>query len=198
MRLRVRPRVYKVSLKATSKGRESLRRYTALAVLFATAMLIWSAPAQPQMLIDQFRYDVPRYFTGTGDETWVGSARMLTINYTDTVHVSLDSTGTSLLIRRVLVNSDDTVQVSYGHGVITPEPGDTSFTIRWIEKTYPEATGHMSWDGTQWVTAFDGEWNQWFINIREVHHDAFEAAVARKVGAFPAIELMDATYRRLR
>lgn len=175
-----------------------LKRYSLHAVIITAGVLMLAVPARSQMLTEMFHYDVPRYFTGTGDETWVGSARMLTISYTDTVHVSLDSTGTSLLIRRVLVNSDDTVQVSYGRGVISPEPGDTAFTIRWIEKTYPEATGHMSWDGTQWVIAFDGEWRQWFINIREVHHDAFEAAVARKVGAFPAVELMDATYQRLK
>ena len=175
-----------------------MKRYIGIAGLLAVAVLTLVSPARSQMLVDLFHYDVPRYFTATGSETWVGSARMLTINYTDTIHVELDSARTSLLIRRVLVNTDDTVQVSYGRGVITPEPGDTTFAIRWIEKTYPEATGHMTWDGQQWVAAFDGEWSQWFINIREVHHDAFEAAVARKVGAFPAVELLDATYRRVR
>lgn len=167
-------------------------------LLIALLTLLATIPsANAQLLPDPFRYDVAGFFAGANGRTWVGEARMFNSHYTDTVHVRYDAKDGALLIRRALVDESDSELVSHGVGLITLDQSDSVYAVRWTEKNYPEAAGRLFWDPeySQWRVNFDGRWKQWFINIRRVSDAAFEAAVARQVASFPAVELLDATYR---
>ncbi|GAB4318169.1 MAG: hypothetical protein Kow0074_07190 [Candidatus Zixiibacteriota bacterium] len=169
-----------------------------LAILMASLfVLVFAADADAQLLPEPFRYDLASFFSGANGRTWIGEARMFNSHYTDTVHVRYDPKEGALLIRRILVDESDSTLVSHGVGLITLGTDDSVHSVRWTEKNYPEAAGRMYWDPeySQWRVNFDGRWKQWFIHIRRVSENAFEAAVARQVASFPAVELLNATYR---
>lgn len=168
-------------------------------VIAALVLLFAGASANAQLLPDPFRYDLTTFFAGPDGKTWVGEATMFKSHYTDTVHVRYDAVESALFIRRTLVDDDEGDVVSFGIGLISIGESDSLHAVRWTEKNYPEAEGRMFWDPeySHWRVNFDGRWKQWFINIRNAGDSAFEAGVARKVGSFPAVELLNATYRAI-
>jgi len=127
----------------------------------------------------------------------VGNIRFMMNDYSDTLKLTLDSTKRALQINRVLVRMSDSTVVSRGSGLLTPNPSGATFEAQWTERGYGDATGVMSWDEDQWEISFDGEWKQWFINVRKESATAFTAGLARQVGSFPPVELAEMTYVRL-
>lgn len=158
-----------------------------------------SAGAVQAQSVDQFRNDPIGYFGGQNASGWVGSGSYFQTNYTDTLVFSTDSAGIGLLIRRVLVNADKGAVMSRGTGHILPKtPGDSIFTVRWTEKSYPPVAGVMRWQEGQWVISFDGEWKEWSIRVRQDEPGALVAAAARMIPGFRPVELTAMTYRAVR
>jgi hypothetical protein len=78
--------------------------------------------AQTPSVLDLFRYDPVRYFTGSASQKWVGNVSFMLTDYSDTLKLAVDSSGQALVISRVLVRTSDTTVVSRGAGLVTPEP----------------------------------------------------------------------------
>jgi hypothetical protein len=150
--------------------------------------------AQSPSVLDLFRHDPVSFFAGPSGQMWVGNIRFMLQDYSDTLKLTVDSTGHTLVINRVLVRMIDTTVVSRGFGTITPVPGGATFTAAWIEHGYDEAAGLMQWGDEQWEISFQGEWKQWFINVRKEADTSFTAGLARAVGKFPPVELAEMTY----
>jgi len=161
------------------------------AVLTLTAAI----PAIAQEAMDLFRFDPLSYFTSGGTRTWIGETKFMTTNYADTVHAIRSSDGRGMSVIRTLVDLDDTVVVSRAIGEIHADPGDTTFSVRWKEARYPEATGRMRFVDDVWAVFFDGEWSKWSIHFQRQDHNAFMANVARSVGSFSPIPLAGMLYR---
>ena len=158
-------------------------------------LLVIPAAGLTQDVMGLFHLDPFQFFSGVAQGTWVGTGRFFMTDYSDTMSAALDSTGRTLLVRRVLVNEDDTVVVSRGTGIITVQPGDSVFALQWNERRYPPVTGHMSWVEGQWVISFDGEWSAWSIRVRYGSPYSIVAAAARTLGALPPVEFTTMTYR---
>lgn len=170
---------------------KTVPRIVIVLVLLSSATV---AIAQSPPQIDQFHHDPVSFFAGTSGKMWVGEIRFMMNDYSDTLRLSVDSTGHGLKINRVLVSLTDTSVVSRGTGTITPNPGSQTYAAVWNERNYAPATGGMQWDETQWEISFDGEWKQWFINVRKESDTSFTAGLARAVGSFPPVELTQMTY----
>ena len=163
-------------------------------MVLAFACSASGAFAQSGSALDLFRYDPVSFFAGSSGQMWVGNIRFMLQDYSDTLKLTVDSTGQALVINRVLVRMADTAVVSRGSGTITPNPGGETFAAAWFERTYDEATGLMQWNDDQWEISFEGEWKQWFINVRQESGTSFTAGLARAVGKFPPVELAEMTY----
>jgi len=157
--------------------------------------MVFPVAGHTQDTMGLFRLDPVRFFCSVRGGTWIGTGRYFMVNYSDTLVMTPDTSGQGLSIRRVLVNDDDTLLVSRGRGHVVREPGDSTFTIRWLEHRYPEVTGRMRWQNGQWVVSFDGAWSAWSIRVRYDSPYAVIAAAARALGAFPPVELTTMTYR---
>jgi len=156
-----------------------------------------NATAQDQSTLDLFRYDPVRYFTGASNRQWTGNVQFMLTDYSDTLTLAADPAKGSLLIYRRLFRLEDSALVSLGSGTVVPDPGDTTYSVRWNEKGYAEASGQMHWRDGQWEIAFDGEWNQWSLIIRRESDFSFSASLARAVGQFPPVELAKMTYNAI-
>lgn len=137
------------------------------------------------------------YFRSKAASKWVGAGVYFQVNYTDTLHFSPDSTGAGLMVRRVLVNADKGTAVSRGTGIVLPQSGDSVFTVRWSEKSYPQVNGAMRWQEGQWIVSFDGEWKEWTIRIRQDQPGSLVAAAARLIPGFGPVELTAMTYKAI-
>ncbi len=166
--------------------------FMVMSVLLAVAGL-----SQAQDTLGTFRTNPIQYFAANGSRTWVGRGQFMMNAYSDTIVMSVDSGGRSLNVRRVLVNEDDTVVVSRGHGVATLINYDTSFALRWTEARYHEATGRMHWVGGQWLIEFGGEWGQWSIALVRQNDHAFATMVGRALGNLPPVRFTALTYQAL-
>lgn len=170
---------------------KNLLRIAILAILACSAS---AAVAQSPPSFDRFHEDPVSFFAGESGQMWVGDIRFMMNDYSDTLRLTLDSTGRGLRINRVLIRKSDSTVVSRGFGTISPDPSGATFQATWNERNFEEATGVMRWDGDQWEISFDGEWKQWFINVRKESATAFTAGLARAVGRFPPVELAQMTY----
>jgi len=166
----------------------------AAVVMMLAAGSILSADAAAQDSLGFFRIDPVRHFTEAPGQVWVGSGRFFMTDYSDTLVITPDSTGTGLMVDRVLVDEDDTVVVSRGRGTIVPQ-GNASYAVRWSERRYPDVEGRMRWQDGQWVVTFEGEWSAWSVRVRYDTPESLVAAVARSLGSFPPVELAALKYR---
>ena len=117
--------------------------------------------------------------------------------YSDTVVISADSSRRALLVRRVLVNEDDTVVVSRGRGVVGFIPGDSLRPVRWTEARFPELTGRLRFTEGQWTLEFDGEWKQWSLRLGRQSDNSFIATIGRALGNLPPVMFAGLTYQAL-
>ena len=164
-------------------------------VLIAALVCLASvALAQSPPEFDQFRYDPLSYFAGESGLMWVGNIRFMMDDYSDTLRLSLDSSGHTLIINRVLVRMSDSAVVSRGSGTVARKSDGATYGATWTERGYEPAVGVMQWGDEQWEISFEGEWKQWFINVRKESDAAFTAGLARQVGSFPPVELATMTY----
>jgi hypothetical protein len=161
----------------------------------ALSALILSGTTAVAQSPDLFRNDPVQYFTGEQASSWIGSGTYFQVNYADTLQFKKDSTGRGLSIRRVLVNADKGAAISRGWGLVRPMPGDTTYRVEWNEKGYDSVAGTMRWEDDQWVIAFDGDWKQWSIRVRQDDPGALVAAAARMIPGFRPVELTAMTYR---
>jgi hypothetical protein len=168
-----------------------LVRLSILTALIAAACVAF---AQSPPEFDSFQHDPVSYFAGSSHRMWVGNIGFMMDNYSDTLRLGTDSSGHGITISRVLVRMSDSTVVSRGTGLVTPNAGDPSFAVVWNEVGYKPATGVMNWGDHQWEISFDGEWKQWFINVRKQSDTTFTAALARAVANFPPVELTQMTY----
>lgn len=170
---------------------KNVRRIALFVVLVCSASV---ALAQSPPEYDQFRYDPLSYFAGESGLMWVGNIRFMMNDYSDTLRLSLDSSGHTLIINRVLVRTSDSAIVSRGSGTVTPNSDGATYGATWTERGYEPANGVMEWGDEQWEISFEGEWKQWFINVRKESDAAFTAGLARQVSSFPPMELATMTY----
>ena len=170
-----------------------LIRVMAVVIMLAAGSIL-TADAAAQDSLGFFRIDPVRHFTEAPGQVWVGSGRFFMTDYSDTLVITPDSTGTGLIVERTLVDEDDSAVVSRGRGTIIPQ-GDASYAIRWSERRYPDVEGRMRWQDGQWVVTFDGEWSAWSVRVRYDTPESLVAAVARSLGNFPAVELAALKYR---
>jgi hypothetical protein len=168
-------------------------RPLALVVLWLCTATLVSA----QDSLGVFHSDPVRFFAGNSSRTWVGRGRFMMTAFSDTVAIAADSARRSLLVRRVLVNEDDTVVVSRGHGSVRFGPGDSLMPLRWTESRYPEVTGRMRFVAGQWALEFDGEWKQWSIRLSRQSENAFSAMIGRALGALPPVMFTALAYQAL-
>ena len=173
------------------KGLAGMRRLTLSILLCLSACA--SAFAQDSLGI--FHTDPAGFFAGNSTLVWIGHGRFMMTNFSDTVAISADSGGRVLSVRRVLINEDDTVVVSRGHGSIGITPGDTALPFHWIESRYPEVTGRMKFDAGEWALDFNGEWKQWTIRIGRLGDNAFNAQIGRALGSLPPVMFSALTYQ---
>lgn len=173
----------------------TLRRAGVAVLIAAAAIVLYASPAHSQDSLSCFRADPIRFFSGSRGMIWIGSARYFMTPYSDTLVFSADSLGHILSVRRVLVDLDDTVVVSRGKGTISRGAGDSTYTVHWSERLYPDVTGTMLWQDNQWVVAFDGTWSQWSIRVRSQTTKSIIAAAARAMGSLPPVELTSMIYR---
>ena len=164
------------------------------AVIMVTAGLMLPAGVMAQDSLGFFRLDPVRHFTEAAGHVWVGSGRFLMTNYSDTLMIVPDSTGKALVVRRILVNEDDSAVVSRGEGTVSPSD-DSTYAIYWTERRYPDLRGVMRWQDGQWVVTFEGEWSAWSVRVRYDSPESLVAAVARSLGNFPPVELAALKYR---
>ncbi len=158
------------------------------------AVLLMGGRASAQDSSGAVRPDPVQFFAGPAGQTWVGNGRYFVANYSDTLYITVDSTGRGLVIERVLVNQDKGVVISRGRGTLTPAAGDSTFALLWSERRYPHVAGRMRWANGQWEIALEGEWSAWSIHVRTDANESFVAAVARSLGGLPPVELVAMTY----
>lgn len=173
------------------RGGAIARRGLMVAVVFLMTM---AGRASAQDSSSAVRADPVQFFAGLTGQSWIGNGRYFVANYSDTLHITVDSTGRGLVIERVLVNKDRGVAISRGRGTLTPEAGDSTFVLLWSERRYPHIVGHLRWSDSQWKIALDGEWSAWSIHVRTDATETFVAAVARSLGGLPPMELVAMTY----
>ena len=166
-------------------------QFSAALWLFAAT----SATAQDSLRV--FHTDPVQFFAGNSSRTWIGRGRFMMTAFSDTVAIIADSTRRSLSVRRVLVNEDDTVVVSRGHGSVGFGPGDSLMPLRWTESRYPEVTGRMRFIEGQWALEFDGEWKQWSIRLSRQSENAFTAMIGRALGSLPPVMFTALAYQAL-
>jgi hypothetical protein len=173
--------------------RKSLRFGVAIAVLLC---LLVPSLTHAQLAPEPFKNDPSHFFGGAAGKMWVGNVKFMAFDYSDTLFVGPNDEKPGLLVQRVLVDNDDTVLVSLGEGTVVPESKATSFHVAWHELGQGDATGTMRWDDDdeQWEVSFDGEWQQWSLNLRRSSDTSFTAALARSVAQFPPVELVAVTY----
>ncbi|MBI5868522.1 MAG: hypothetical protein HZB43_09575 [candidate division Zixibacteria bacterium] len=168
-----------------------MRRLT-LSILLCLSACV-SATAQDS--IGVFHTDPAGFFAGNPTRIWIGHGRFMMTNFSDTVAITADSGGRVLSVRRVLINEDDTVVVSRGHGSISITPGESTLPFHWTEARYPEVTGRMKFDAGQWALEFNGEWKQWAIRIARLGDNAFNAQIGRALGSLPPVMFSALTYQ---
>lgn len=166
--------------------------------IFVVAVLLMGGHASAQDSSSAVRTDPVEFFAGLTGQSWVGNGRYFVADYSDTLHITVDSTGRGLVIDRVLVNADKGVVISRGSGTLTPEAGDSTFALLWSERRYPHITGRLRWADGQWEIALDGDWSAWSIHVRTDGIGSFVAAVARSFGGLPPVELVAMTYHAVR
>jgi hypothetical protein len=175
------------------RRRGRLRHIWSLSLL---ATLMWMAiPVLAQDSLGVFHTDPAQFFAGTSSRTWIGRGRFMMTNFTDTVIITADTSRHSIVVRRVMVNEDDTVVVSRGRGSVTIGHADSLMPLRWTESRYPEVTGRMRFDAGQWVLEFDGEWKQWSIRLARVGGNSFNALIGRALGSLPPVMFSGLTYQ---
>lgn len=166
-------------------------RGVVLSILLCLGLCV---PGFAQDSLGTFRSDPAEFFAGGSTRIWVGHGRFMMTNFSDTVAISADS-GRSLSVRRVLVNEDDTIVVSRGHGTIGAAAAGSVRPFRWTEARYPEVTGRMKFDAAQWALEFDGEWKQWTIRIARSGDNSFNALIGRALGSLPPVMFSALTYQ---
>lgn len=171
-----------------------MKKLLCIAFIAILALSASDAIAQAPPEIDQFRQDPLGFFAGESGLMWAGNIRFMMNDYSDTLKLTLDSAGHTLIINRVLVRVSDSAIVSRGFGTLTRGADGATYTATWNERGYEEATGVMQWGDEQWEISFEGEWKQWFINVRKESNASFTAGLARAVGSFPPVELAQMTY----
>jgi len=162
-------------------------------LVLAGVCLTQSSPAQDSL--GNFRTDLIAHFIDAPGSIWVGEGRYFMNDFSDTIAIRPDSSGTGLELRRTLVRTKDTVVMSRGRGQVLPAAAGQSYLVHWSEPKFANLIGTMDWVDGQWVISIDGEWSAWSVRLRYDTRFSFVAALAGALGNLPSVEVMEMTYR---